>query len=468
MNPTKPPQVGDVIANRYQLVAEIGRGGFGTIFEARQNRKPQQVALKLMSYQGSDMGPEEMKKRYRREAIMASNLIHPHTVQQLDFGDDGGYFYISMELLRGETLGARINEQGPLDSELIANIARAVLEVLQFAHQKDIVHRDLKPENIMLCDVDGTVDVPKVLDFGAAKTMHGKHDLTSVGTALGSPAYMSPEVLRGQSPVPASDLYSLGLTLGEAIVGHKVVPGRSAIDRAKAQISPDPLDIPEKLRNHDLYPWLAGALQKDTERRYATATAMLHALDQLVGKDITTARTEAMDAVSTTAPMQTNQRDSAPPLPDSEFSAQATVVTASVGPDDKLQADEHPTETMAVPPELQSRKQAVKTPSSNDSADEDTEPFSPFGQSSDSAGDDTDVSPSYGSAFSSDKKSAPEESNWVDKKYDDDQFEPTADKDFKIVKTADGRKDRLFLPALLVGAVLLVLAYLLVSSIAPG
>ncbi len=281
MSRSNLPTKGDVVANRYRLGDRIGSGGFGVIYQARQRRKPHRVALKIMSYSGAQVGPAELKRRFRREAVMASNLIHPHAVRQFDFGDDGDVFYLAMELLDGETLGERIERQGALSSQLVVRIARASLEVLHLAHEKDIVHRDLKPHNIMLCQVDGDPDFPKVLDFGAAKTTHGQHDLTSAGIALGSPAYMAPEILRDEAPLPASDLYSLAVTLGEAIAGEMIVPGDDAIDQARNQLSTEPLDFPDKLVDSPLYPWLAQALEKALDRRVSSAQAMLAELEEL-------------------------------------------------------------------------------------------------------------------------------------------------------------------------------------------
>ncbi len=293
---SRMPEVGDIIANRYELVERLGHGGFGVVYRARQNRNPREVAIKLMHHAAasaaSEMDAEEFKKRFRREAIMASNLSHPHAVQQFDFGEDRHLFYLSMELVRGETMAQRIEQQGPMSTQLVARIGYATLDVLRLAHAKDIVHRDLKPENIMLCTVNGQPDFPKVLDFGAAKTMQGQHDLTKQGVALGSPAYMSPEVLMDEDPRPASDIYSLGLTLGEAIMGHKIVAGNTPIERLKNQVSPNPLDLPKALIEHPLFPWLSRALEKDPAQRYDSANEMLEALADvdISGIDLTSSQ----------------------------------------------------------------------------------------------------------------------------------------------------------------------------------
>lgn len=365
MSSPRIPDVGDVVADRFELVEQIGQGGFGVIFRATQNRPPPQVALKLMDYQGLGVPPEEAKKRFRREAIMASNIVHPHAVQQLDFGDAGDLFYIAMELVDGETLTDRIARQGPLATPLLLRLAVATLDVLRIAHNKDIVHRDLKPDNIMLCRQGGDDDVPKVLDFGAAKTLHGEHDLTTAGKAVGSPAYMAPEILAGGDPTPASDIYSLGITLGEAIAGKKVVPGNDPIQRARNQMSPDPLDLPGEVTEHPLYPWLAKSIQKPIDRRFSSADEMLRELSEL--DVILPSDTVDDPEVDTTMPLENTDddfaaekthivdrpqsSDIAPESPDGDFEAGPTqVVPGEDSADDAGSSGSPPSSSLPSPP----------------------------------------------------------------------------------------------------------------------
>ncbi|RAL24751.1 hypothetical protein DL240_00640 [Lujinxingia litoralis] len=277
-------QIGNTIAQRYDLLEEIGRGGFGVIFRAQDRQQRLPVALKILHAAGDQLTQEQLEQRFRREALMASSLKHPHSIRQYDYGrcSDCGALYIAMELLHGETLAERLTRSGPFSPELVSRVARGVLRVLSAAHTLDIVHRDLKPANIMLCAHQGEDDFVKVLDFGIAKTMLGNHDLTSAGMALGSPTYMPPELLLGKAPVPASDLYSLGLTLAETIIGAPLAQGASALERARAQIAPAPLPAPDVLMQHPLWPWLSRALAKDISRRFASAEDMLRALDTMM------------------------------------------------------------------------------------------------------------------------------------------------------------------------------------------
>ena len=507
------PQIGDVIAGRYQLVEEIGHGGFGIIYMAHQNRAPREVALKLMKMTGTQIGPDEMRRRFRREAIMASQLVHPHAVRQLDFGEHQGMFYISMELVHGHTLGDRIKQQGTLSTELIVRVGRAVLDVLSLAHEKDIVHRDLKPENIMLCQVDGDRDFPKVLDFGAAKTVHGDHDLTSAGTALGSPAYMAPELLMGESPTPASDIYALGLTLGEAIVGRKVVPGDNPIDRARNQISPQPLDFPESLTSHELYPWLQGALQKKLSLRYSSAAAMTRTLNSLaphlgdpaiagggaglpeatMEMEVPKLGTDDFEVESTTLiePSESSfeefddfEVESTTLMEPSEFPGATDEL-----PTEQIRAPHHQRQPAAPYDVPEDKTETIPNPFFNPDLSADTDATT---ESLPTTGpDDAPTNPTQSTLERTGLGSHPPASqpaDTVEEKVQDYsafgsrgrdfdfgedkersaamEIEPTADKDYKLVKTSDGRSDRIFLPALITGAVLLVLVTLMAYALA--
>lgn len=481
------PTTGDVVANRYRLGREIGSGGFGVIYEAHQNRKPRRVALKLMSYTGAQVGPREMKRRFRREAVMASNLIHPHSVRQFDFGDQGDYFYLVMEFLDGETLGERVERSGPISTDLAIRVARATLEVLHLAHQKDIVHRDLKPDNIMLCRVDGDPDFPKVLDFGAAKTTHGQHDLTSAGVALGSPDYMAPEILLDHDPLAASDIYSLGITLGEALVGDKIVPGDTPIDRARNQISPDPLEFPGRLVNHPLYPWLSGALRKDPNKRYASAQVMLRKIDALKDAPPFSSRPSPASTMDDDFSAESTVLISADDNPiheltdaNDDFEVEPTVVgspdedTSPLVPalDESSQTSSNPppprhadapTAQLSNPLHEALSNAPTSSPPASPAPDERrSPPPSPPADSSDDSPDEhspsVDESDYYG-AFQREHEPLGDD-------FDEpaaNEIEPTADKDYMLVNTSEGRDKNSLIPVLIFGTILLIFLILVLS-----
>ncbi len=354
MSDQTTPSVGDVIANRYKLVEELGRGGFGIIYRAHQRtgQSPPELAVKILFTSDPNFDHNELQQRFEREALMAKRLQHRHTVRQYEFGTTpSGLHFIAMELLRGSTLSERIETHGPLPQPLILRIARAVLQVLHHGHRQGIVHRDLKPENIMLCEVDGEVDVPKVLDFGAAKTMKGQHDITSAGMTLGSPTYMAPEVLMGKPPEPASDLYSLGLTIAETILGHPLVQGQNAIIRARTQLSPDALPSPDLLQRHPLYPWIATSIDKDTSRRFSSATEMLAALDKFAASEVRSQAAATIPRRSSPPPISPRPRsrpESTMIMEDKEIHPPGSSTPSITGP---IVSDD-PTEAMELPPEI--------------------------------------------------------------------------------------------------------------------
>lgn len=370
------PSVGDVIANRYKLVEELGRGGFGVIYRAaqRKGQTPPELAVKILFTADPNFNQDELQQRFEREALMAKRLQHRHTVRQYQFGTtSSGLHFIAMELLRGSTLSERIETHGPLPQPLILRIARAVLQVLHHGHRQGIVHRDLKPENIMLCNVDGEVDVPKVLDFGAAKTMKGQHDITSAGMTLGSPTYMAPEVLMGKPPEPASDLYSLGLTIAETILGHPLVQGQSAIIRARTQLSPDALPIPDLLQRHPLYRWIATSIDKDLSRRFSSATEMLAALDKF-------AASELQSQAAATIPRRSSRPSSSPRPPGSRPESTMIMEDKEIHPPVSSTpsvpapvASDDPTEAMELPPEINKLRARIEANLADDNPDKTAE-----------------------------------------------------------------------------------------------
>lgn len=276
----KSPDVGDVISDRYELVEEIGRGGFGVVYRALQLGMQRDVAVKLLHPVGDDSTREEMRERFKREAMMARNLNHPHTIRQYDFGEtENGLMFLVLEYLEGKNLVEIIRSTGALGDKRTRKMARGALKSLSEAHAQGIVHRDLKPANIMLCEVYGESDYVKVLDFGIAKTVRGDTDLTAAGVALGSPRYMPPELLRGDDPTPAADVYSLAITLGESIIGKALIDVENSVEAAQLQLSDDRIPVPPELEASSLWPWLSVALNKEIDQRYASAEEMLSFID---------------------------------------------------------------------------------------------------------------------------------------------------------------------------------------------
>ncbi|MBM4356083.1 MAG: hypothetical protein FJ109_20215, partial [Deltaproteobacteria bacterium] len=215
-------RTGQVLAGKFRLERRLGSGGFGAVYEATNLTLGRRDAVKLLKPELS--GNEEMVKRFFHEARMATRLRHPHTVTTYDlYQDDSGAMILAMELLEGETLGARLRREKRLDWPSAARIGSEVCESLEEAHAAGMVHRDLKPANIMLCRLFGRDDFVKVLDFGIAKAFEGRGDepsLTGTGQLVGTPVYMSPEHIAGRPLDPRTDIYSLGVVLYEVVAGR--------------------------------------------------------------------------------------------------------------------------------------------------------------------------------------------------------------------------------------------------------
>ncbi|MCK5891782.1 serine/threonine-protein kinase [Aeromicrobium sp.] len=203
-----------MIAGRYELESEIGRGGMGAVWRAHDTLLGRTVALKRLGGVGTSDGPD--RARAHREATLAARLNDAHVVAVHDLvEDDEGWSWLVMELVAGHTLSQEIAAHGALPAAQVASVGQQVADALAAAHAAGIVHRDVKPSNILLTPA-GTV---KLSDFGIARG-DGDDALTRTGHVSGSPAYLPPEVARGETAGPAGDLWSLGASLFHAASGR--------------------------------------------------------------------------------------------------------------------------------------------------------------------------------------------------------------------------------------------------------
>jgi hypothetical protein len=206
-----------VIAGRYTLLAELGRGGMGVVWRAQDDVIGRHVAIKEL-HLPDGVPPEErrvLEERVLREARTAGRLNDPAVVTVFDVIAEHGLTYIVMELVEAATLAAIVTQQGPMPQGRVAAMAEQVLSALEVAHAAGIVHRDVKPGNLMVRP-DGRV---KLTDFGIAQAVDDPR-LTTSGSLIGSPAYLSPERIQGHDAGPASDLWALGATLCYAVEGY--------------------------------------------------------------------------------------------------------------------------------------------------------------------------------------------------------------------------------------------------------
>jgi serine/threonine protein kinase len=209
------PPPGTIVEGRYRLARAIAAGAMGTVHEADDLKSGERVALKMLKAQLH--GDASIRRRFRREASILQALVHPGIVRILDVGqDEGERSFTVMELLRGETLEARI-ARGPMPIAELRPIALAIAETLAAVHAHGVVHGDVKPANVFL---PGSGPFPiKLVDFGLSK-IEGLERLTRTGELTGTPAYMAPELLTGQGEVDGRvDLYALGVVLYEALTG---------------------------------------------------------------------------------------------------------------------------------------------------------------------------------------------------------------------------------------------------------
>ncbi len=222
------PRIGDVLGGRYELLGELGRGGEGVVYRARDRTADVEVALKLLGHSGQS---EQSLARFRRELRLARKVTDPRVVRIYDLVELPGRLGLSMELVVGEALSTRLS-RGPIeDPRVLARLAHDLCRALAAAHEGGVTHRDLKPANVMLREGGGAL----VTDFGVSR-LHGAREapiataqkpaswpaaLTQEGTLIGTPAYMAPEQLVGQPDIgPTADIYALGLVLFQAATGR--------------------------------------------------------------------------------------------------------------------------------------------------------------------------------------------------------------------------------------------------------
>jgi WD40 repeat protein/tRNA A-37 threonylcarbamoyl transferase component Bud32 len=255
----------------FMLQRELGRGGMGVVYQARDERLGRWVALKMMRFR--DYADPESRNRFRTEAEVVARLQHPNIVQIFEVGEQEGQLFLSLEFVAGGNLAQHAaGRPQPIRkaAELVVVLARAI----QHAHEHGIIHRDLKPANVLL-DAEGT---PKITDFGLAKRLDLENDRTASGVIVGTASYMAPEQASGKSRAvtPAADVYALGTILYELLTGRPPFQGESPMETILQVLHSDPVPparlVPKVPR--DLECICLKCLEKEPGRRYATAPAL--------------------------------------------------------------------------------------------------------------------------------------------------------------------------------------------------
>ncbi len=290
---TRPHQIG-----RFTIERELGRGGLGIVYLARDPQLGRSVALKVP--RADSLLDHEMRPRFLREAEAAARLNHPNVATLLEVGEDDGLCYLASEYCPGPTLAewleARYDRVAPRDA---AVLMLALTEAVQHAHSRGVLHRDIKPSNVLMAESAGDAPVavwsPKLTDFGLAKLLEQtSDDRTRTGIILGTPAYMAPEQVEGRVNEldNRTDVYGLGAVLYELLAGVAPYRGQTEIDTLRQLIATEPVP-PRKLRPdipRDLEAIALKCLAKNPAHRYQTAVGLAQDLRRYLAGEPTVAR----------------------------------------------------------------------------------------------------------------------------------------------------------------------------------
>jgi predicted Ser/Thr protein kinase len=280
---------------RYEIIGELGRGAMGVVYKAQDPTIGRTVALKTLRLDVHGLETADMVRRFQNEARAAGLLNHPNIVTIYDAGEQDGNFYIAMEFMEGTTLQEMLAEKRILTAEEAIHLSREICKGLDYAHTHGIVHRDVKPANIMITN-RGAV---KIMDFGIAKA---GGSVTSTGTVLGTPNYMSPEQVKGRPLDGRSDIFSFGVILYEMLTGEKPFAGQNVTTIIYKIVNETP--IPPSELDTTIHSGLSSvitkALAKSPDERYQSGAELVRDLEnyKLAG---TAQHTGTIPARSTTS-----------------------------------------------------------------------------------------------------------------------------------------------------------------------
>ncbi len=256
------PLIGQLLADRYRIKRTLGEGGMGRVYLAEHERMGRLSAVKVMSAQIAS-SPDAIS-RFNREAANASRIHQPNVAAIYDFGETSdGTLYLAMEYVQGETLTSLLKREGPLTPQRAAELTGQIADGLHAAHHLGIVHRDLKPDNILVTKLDDTREWAKIVDFGIAKqATQSDQSITSLGMAVGTPEYMSPEQLSGDTLDGRTDLYSLGLVLFGMLTGQLPHPAMTSKQSLVQRLTSRPRTLAEVAPRSAWSPRLQKALDR--------------------------------------------------------------------------------------------------------------------------------------------------------------------------------------------------------------
>ncbi|MCI0746402.1 MAG: protein kinase [Verrucomicrobia subdivision 3 bacterium] len=292
----EPPGGEDAEGSRrfgdYQLLEEIAHGGMGVVYRAQQLKLNRLVALKVISV--GALASSEQVKRFKAEAEAAASLDHPNIVPIFEVGECDSYggspqHYFSMKLIEGPTLADRLSGR-PMPAREAAKLLSTLARAVHYAHERGILHRDIKPNNILL-DAQG---VPHLTDFGLAKLIEKESQLTRTLALLGTPSYMSPEQASGQARdiTTAADIYGLGTLLYEMTTGQPPFAGGTTMETVRQVLEREPRrpSLINRSVDRDLETITLKCLEKEPQRRYASAHALADDLERWLRHETIAAR----------------------------------------------------------------------------------------------------------------------------------------------------------------------------------
>jgi len=287
-----------VIADRYEFVEELGRGGIGTVVLALDKTLDKHVAIKILN---ANLSSEE-SIRFQQEGILAGRLNHENIVAVLDFGvTDTNIPYLIMEHLQGFSLASMVTADGALETLFAVRIFQQICRGMRSSHNAGVVHRDLKPTNVFMVQIDDETLFAKIVDFGLARLLDENARLTAPGTAIGSPFYMSPEQGQGLPGDERSDIYSMGCLMYNVLTGHTPFEGDTAMltIMMHQQAKPDKLSTKTgKTFPSMLEQIVAKCLNKNPDERYQGFNDLLTDLEKLEAEIVRLEREEALESVS--------------------------------------------------------------------------------------------------------------------------------------------------------------------------
>ena len=275
--PDLRPQLEAALSGRFRIERELGGGGMSRVYLAEEVGLARKVVVKVLA---PELSAGVNADRFRRETQLAASLQHPHIVPLLTAGTAGDLLYFTMPFVDGESLRARVKREGALPIRDAQRILHDVADALAYAHGRGVVHRDIKPDNVLLSGNHALV-----ADFGIAKAISsagGSSGLTSVGVAIGTPAYMAPEQAAGDPTVDhRADIYSFGAMAYEALSGHQLFEGMSPQQTLAAHLTEPPEDIGKRRPQvpQELADLVMACLEKNAADRPQTAAEVLRVLE---------------------------------------------------------------------------------------------------------------------------------------------------------------------------------------------